>query len=132
MHSLFQEFYDDLKGVLCKADAARLYLPVLMDPVDGHQTINVEAQERNPSSLLHFMRRIMALRRQHKAFGRGTMELLHPRNRKVLAYLRQWRNETILVVANLSRFAQPCELDLAAFQGRTPLEMFGHLKGLVF
>jgi maltose alpha-D-glucosyltransferase/alpha-amylase len=118
----------DRNGGFSKADAARLYLPVLMDPVYGHQTINVEAQERNPSSLLHFMRRIMALRRQHKAFGRGTMELLHPRNRKVLAYLRQWRNETILVVANLSRFAQPCELDLAAFQGRTPLEMFGHTE----
>ncbi len=115
----------DRNAGFSKADAARLYLPLLMDPVYGYGSINVEAQQRNPSSLLHFMRRIISLRRQHKAFGRGSMEFLHPANRKILAYLRRWRGEVILAVANLSRFVQPCELDLREFDGWTPVEMIG-------
>jgi len=109
-------------------DPARLYLPVIMDPVYGYQGLNVEAQERSRSSLLHFMRRLISLRRQHKAFGRGTMEFLDADNRKVLAYLRRYQGETILCVANLSRFVQPVELDLREFDGWTPVEMIGRTE----
>ncbi len=118
----------DRNAGFSKADPARLYLPVLMDPVYGYGAVNVEAQQRNPSSFLHFMKRIIALRRQHKAFGRGTMEFLHPENRKVLTYLRRYRGEIILAVANLSRFVQPVELDLSEFQGWTPVEMIGRIE----
>jgi maltose alpha-D-glucosyltransferase/alpha-amylase len=110
------------------ADPARLYLPVIMDPVYGYQAINVEAQERSRSSLLQFMRRLISLRRQHKAFGRGSMEFLDADNRKVLAYLRRYQGETILCVANLSRFVQPVELDLREFDGFTPVEMIGRTE----
>jgi maltose alpha-D-glucosyltransferase/alpha-amylase len=109
-------------------DPARLYLPPIMDPVYGYQSVNVEAQQRNPSSLLQFMKRMIGLRRQYKAFGRGSLEFLHPRNHRVLAYIRRWRGEVILCVANLSRYAQPVELDLSQFSGWTPLEMIGHTE----
>ena len=109
-------------------DPARLYLPVIMDPVYGYQAINVEAQERSRSSLLQFMRRLISLRRQHKAFGRGSMEFLDADNRKLLAYLRRYQGETILCVANLSRFVQPVELDLREFNGFTPVEMIGRTE----
>jgi maltose alpha-D-glucosyltransferase/alpha-amylase len=115
----------DRNAGFSRCDPARLYLPLIMDPVYGYQAVNVEAQQRNPSSLLHFMKQIIALRRQHKAFGRGTLEILKPRNRKILAYLRRWRGESILCVANLSRYVQPCELDLSAFRGAVPVEMIG-------
>ena len=98
-----------------------------MDPVYGYQAINVEAQLREPSSLLHWMRRIIALRKRFKAFGRGTLEFLQPANRKVLAYLRRYEDELILCVANLSRFVQPVELDLSPFEGYTPVELFGRV-----
>ena len=116
----------DRNGGFSRCDPARLYLPPIMDAVYGYQGLNVESQERNPSSLLQFMKRLIALRRQHKAFGRGTIEFLHPRNRRILAYLRRWRGEVILCVANLSRYIQPAELDLRDFNGWTPVEMFGH------
>ncbi len=110
------------------ADIARLYLPVIMDPVYGYQAVNVEAQERDPSSMLHFMRRMIALRRQHKAFGRGATYFLKPQNRKILAYIRSYKGEILLIVANLSRFVQPAELDLADFSGRIPVEMIGRTE----
>ena len=110
------------------ADPASLYLPVIMDPVYGYTAINVEAQQRDPSSLLHFMKRMIALRRQHKAFGRGTIEFLRPENRKVLVYLRRWRADVLLVVANLSRFVQPVELDLGEFRDWVPVEMIGRTE----
>jgi len=110
------------------ADVARLYLPVIMDPVYGYQAVNVEAQERNPSSMLHFMRRMIALRRQHKAFGRGSIAFLKPPNRTILAYIRSYKGEIILVVANLSRFVQPAELNLAGYRGRIPVEMIGRTE----
>ncbi len=118
----------DRNAGFSRADPQRLYLPPIMDAVYGYHAINVEAQQRNSSSLLHFMKRMIALRRQHKAFGRGTLEFLRPRNRKALAYVRRWRGEVILCVANLSRFAQPVELDLAEFRGFTPLEMIGRTE----
>jgi maltose alpha-D-glucosyltransferase/alpha-amylase len=118
----------DRNAGFSRADPARLYLPPIMDPVYGYEAVNVEAQERNPSSLLHFMRRLIALRRQHKAFGRGTLEFLRPSNRKVLAYLRRYRGEVILAVANLSRFVQPVELALREFDGWMPVEMMGRIE----
>ena len=111
----------DRNAGFSRCDPARLYLPVIMDPVYGYQGLNVEAQERDRSSLLHFMKRLISLRRQHKAFGRGSIEFLSPRNRRILAYLRRWRGEVILCVANMSRYVQPAELDLSAFNGWTPL-----------
>ena len=110
------------------ADPARLYLPVIMDPVYGYQSINVEAQERDPSSMLHFMRRMISLRRQHKALGRGSIEFIKPHNRTIFAYTRHYKGEIILVVTNLSRFVQPAELDLSAFKGRIPVEMIGRTE----
>jgi maltose alpha-D-glucosyltransferase/alpha-amylase len=107
------------------ADAAALYSPVIVDPVYGYESVNVEAQERIPGSLLHWMRRILRVRAQYPAFGRGTLRFLHPENTRVLAYLRQHEGVTILCVANLSRFAQYVELDLSVFNGMVPVEMIG-------
>ena len=108
-----------------RADLARLYSPVVMDPVYGYPAVNVEAQESDAASLLYWMRNMIRLRKLFKVFGRGTMEFLSPANRKVLAYLRRYREGVILCVANLSRTVQPAELDLSAFAGLTPVEMLG-------
>ncbi len=118
----------DRNGGFSRADFARLYSPPIMDPVYGYQAINVEAQLREPSSLLHWMRRIIALRKRFKAFGRGTLEFLHPANRKILAYFRRYEDELILCVANLARFIQPVELDLSRYKGYTPVELFGRVR----
>lgn len=118
----------DRNAGFSRADPAELYLPVIMDPVYGYQGVNVEAQQRNPSSFYHFIRRMIALRKQYKAFGRGTIQFLQPENRKVLAYLRRYREEVILVTANLSRFVQPAELDLSEFNGWNPVEMLGRVE----
>jgi maltose alpha-D-glucosyltransferase/alpha-amylase len=107
---------------------AKLYSPVVMDPVWGYEAINVEAQQSDPSSLLSWMRNMIALRKLFQVFGRGTLKFLNPANRKILAYIREYKNEKILCVANLSRFAQPVELDLAAYIGLTPIEMLGYVE----
>ena len=96
-----------------------------MDPVYGYQAINVEAQERYPFSPLNWMKRLIAMRKQHRVFGRGTIEFVGCPNRKVVAFLRRDEHETILFVANLSRAVQPAELDVKAFAGRIPIEMWG-------
>jgi maltose alpha-D-glucosyltransferase/alpha-amylase len=125
---------------------ARLYFPVIMDPIWGYQAINVEAQQADPSSLLHWNRNMIALRKLFRVFGRGTQEFLNPDNRKVLAYLRHYDpespsvtqtppasasaapfSETVLCVANLSRFSQPVSLDLSRFHGMIPVEMLGYV-----
>ncbi len=103
----------------------RLYLPVNIDPAYHYEAVNVEAQEENPNSLLNWTKRLIALRKQFRAFGRGTLEFLFPSNQRVLAYLRRYEEEIILVVANLSRFAQAVQLDLHKFVGHTPVELFG-------
>ncbi len=103
----------------------RLYLPVNIDPAYHYEAINVEAQQENGNSLLNWTKRIIALRKQYRAFGRGTLEFLLPSNKRVLTFIRRYEEEIILVVANLSRFAQAVELDLSKFQGYTPVEMFG-------
>ena len=115
----------DRNGGFSKADPARLYAPPIMDPVYGFQAINVEAQERSPFSLLNWMKRMIGLRKQTRVFGRGTIEFLPSRNRKVLTYVRKWQDDTILCVANLSRAVQPVELDLGRFKGMIPVEMLG-------
>ncbi len=110
---------------------AKLYFPVIMDPIWGYQSINVEAQQSDQSSLLHWTRNMIALRKLFHVFGRGTQEFLNPENRKILAYLRQYdgdgNSETVLCVANLSRFSQPVSLDLARFAGMIPFEMLGYV-----
>jgi maltose alpha-D-glucosyltransferase/alpha-amylase len=115
----------DRNAGFSKGDPARLYAPLIMDPVYGYQAINVEAQEGSAFSLLNWMRRLIALRKQFKVFGRGTLQFLHPSNRKVLAYVRRHEDEQVLCIANLSRSTQPVELDLSAFTGLTPVEMLG-------
>jgi maltose alpha-D-glucosyltransferase/alpha-amylase len=115
----------DRNGGFSRADTQRLYLPPIMDPVYGFAAVNVEAQSRSPASLLNWTRRLIAARLAHPAFSRGTLRLLRPGNRKVLAYLREIDGEAILCVANLARSSQPVELDLASFKGRVPLELLG-------
>jgi maltose alpha-D-glucosyltransferase/alpha-amylase len=122
----------DRNAGFSKAVPAKLYFPVIMDPIWGYQAINVEAQESDPSSLLHWTRNMIALRKLFQVFGRGTLEFLHPENRKILAYIRDCEfpdghSETILCVANLSRFAQPVSLDLTKYSGRQPVEMLGYV-----
>ena len=115
----------DRNAGFSRANPQRLYLPVIIDPEYHYEAINVEAQQSNPHSLLWWMRRVIAQRKQTKAFGRGTLEFLFPENRRVLAFVRAYGEERVLVVANLSRFAQSVELPLAKLQGLTPVEMFG-------
>jgi maltose alpha-D-glucosyltransferase/alpha-amylase len=115
----------DRNAGFSRADPARLYAPPIMDPIYGFQAINVEAQARAPFSLLCWMKRMIALRKQCTVFGRGTIEFLPVANRKVLVYVRKHGDDTILCVANLSRSVQPVELDLSAFCGLVPVEIFG-------
>ncbi len=110
------------------ANPHKLYLPVIIDPEYHYEAINVELQQGNAQSLLWWMKRMLSLRRRSKVFGRGTIEFLHPSNRKVLAFIRRYEEEKVLVVANLSRFAQWVELDLSAFKGHVPLDLFGRMK----
>ncbi len=118
----------DRNGGFSRADPARLYAPTIMDPVYGYEAVNVEAQSRSLSSLLSATKRLIAVRKSTLAFGRGTMAFIRPENRSVLAYVRQYQDEVILCVANLSRSAQATELDLSAFKGRIPLEMLGRTR----
>ena len=122
------QWTSDRNGGFSRADPAALYAPLIMDPVYGYQSINVEAQERSPFSLLQWMKRMIMLRRQHKTFGRGSIRFLHPVNRKVLAFVREWAGERILVVANLARTVQPVALDLSCFAGLAPVEMVGRTE----
>ncbi len=115
----------DRNAGFSRADPARLYLPPVMDAVYGFEAVNVEAQNRSPSSLLNWMKRLIAARKLHQAFGRGTLSFLYPGNRKVLAYIREHHGETVLCVANLSRAPQPVELDLSKYKGRVPVELLG-------
>ena len=104
--------------------SAALYHPVIVDPPYGYHTVNVEAQETMVTSLLQWVRAIVRLRRRYRAFGRGTFEPIAPENRRVLAFLRRWEDEVILCVNNLSRHAQYAELDLSAFAGWSPMELW--------
>jgi maltose alpha-D-glucosyltransferase/alpha-amylase len=120
------QWTSDRNAHFSRADPARLYSPVIMDPIYGYQAVNVESQERDGASLLQWMKNLIGLRKLFPAFGLGSLEFLHPANRKVLAYVRRHGTDTILCVASLSRSVQPVELDLGAFAGCTPVEMLGY------
>ena len=113
----------DRNGGFSRVDPARLFLPAIQDSVYGFTSVNIESQASNPSSLLNWMRKQIAVRRRHRAFGRGTLRFLYPANRKVLAYLRSDENETILCVANVSAAPQAVELELGEFSGFVPKEL---------
>ena len=115
----------DRNAGFSRANPQKLFLPTIVDPEYNYETVNVEAQRSNPNSLWWWMKRLIGIRSRYQAFGRGSFELLSPDNRKVLAFIRTYQGEHILVVANLSRFTQAVELDLSAFQGTTPVEIFG-------
>jgi maltose alpha-D-glucosyltransferase/alpha-amylase len=126
------QWSSDRNAGFSKCDPARLYFPVVMDPIYGYQVINVEAQLSDQSSLLHWTRNMIALRKLFQVFGRGTLKFLNPANRKILAYLRDLdrgdgSRETVLCVANLSRFAQPVSLALVDYAGYEPVEMLGYV-----
>ncbi|MEP7289274.1 MAG: maltose alpha-D-glucosyltransferase [Chloroflexota bacterium] len=110
------------------ADSAQLYAPVVSDPVYGYMAINVEGQQRTPSSLLNWMKRVIHLRKLNPVFGRGAITFFQPTNTKVLAFVRSLGDSNILCVNNLSRFVQPAELDLSVFAGYTPVELFGETR----
>ncbi len=118
----------DRNAGFSRADWARLYSPVIMDPVYGYQAVNVEAQQRVATSLLNWMKRLIAVRKRYKAFGRGTIRFLHPENQKILVYIREWENETILCVVNLSRYVQGAVIDLTEFDGWQPVELMGETR----
>src|SRR6266446_3459845 len=114
----------DRNAGFSRANPQQLYLPVTIDPEYHYEAVNVENQQKNLSSLLWWTRRVIAMRKNFKAFSRGSLEFLYPDNAKVLAFLRRWENETIVMVANLSRFSQSAELDLSRFAGCVPMEVF--------
>jgi maltose alpha-D-glucosyltransferase/alpha-amylase len=115
----------DRNAGFSRADPQRLYLPLIMDPIYGYQAVNVEAQGRDPSSLLNWTRRILSVRGQYHCFGRGVLDFVRPQNRKIIAYVRSYGAEIVLCVANLSQTAQAAELDLSKYKGRVPVELMG-------
>ena len=119
------QWTEDRNGGFSRADPGSMVLPPIMDSVYGYAALNVEAQTKDQHSLLNWMRRMLTLRRNHKVFGRGAFQFLYPRNRRILAYTREYEGETVLCVANLSRTPQAVELDLAAYAGRVPIELTG-------
>jgi maltose alpha-D-glucosyltransferase / alpha-amylase len=126
------QWTSDRNAGFSRCDPARLYFPVIMDPIYGYQVVNVEAQQADQSSLLQWTRNMIALRKLFQVFGRGSLSFLNPSNRKILAYLRDMEledgtHQTVLCVANLSRFAQPVSLDLSAYEGMEPVEMLGYV-----
>jgi maltose alpha-D-glucosyltransferase/alpha-amylase len=115
----------DRNGGFSRCDPARLFLPTIMDPVNGYEAVNVEAQSRNIASLLSWTKRLISVRKSSKVFGRGSLSFIRTGNRSVLVYVRQHENDVILCVSNLSRSAQATEIDLSPWRGRVPLEMLG-------
>ena len=118
----------DRNAGFSSANRQQLYLPVIVDPEYHYEAVNVEVQQANPQSMLWWMKRLITLRKDHPAFSRGTLTFLHPDNHRVLAFLRAFDGETVLVLANLSRFVQPVSLDLATFTGRVPVELMGRVE----
>ncbi|MBN1205072.1 MAG: maltose alpha-D-glucosyltransferase [Myxococcaceae bacterium] len=115
----------DRNAGFSRADSARLYAPVIADPVYGYQAINVEAQERIKTSLLHWVKRLIKVRQRYPAFALGRLRFVNPDNRRVLAFTREWQGQTILILCNLSRFAQPAVVDLREWEGYVPVELMG-------
>jgi maltose alpha-D-glucosyltransferase/alpha-amylase len=119
------QWTSDRNGGFSRCDPARLYLPMIMDPVYGYEAVNVEAQSRSLASLLSWTKRLIAVRKSSKVFSRGSLSFIRPTNRSVLVYVRQYEDEVLVCVANLSRSAQAAEIDLAPWRGRQPLELLG-------
>jgi maltose alpha-D-glucosyltransferase/alpha-amylase len=115
----------DKNAGFSRANPQKLVLPVIIDPDYHYEAVNVDTQQRTPGSLLWWTKRLVALRKRHAAFGRGSLELLRPDNPRILAFVRRCEGEVLLVVANLSRFVQFVELDLSAWKGSVPIELFG-------
>jgi maltose alpha-D-glucosyltransferase/alpha-amylase len=113
----------DRNAGFSRADFAQLYLPVIMDSVYGYEAVNVEAQRKNPTSLLHWVRQLIALRRRHPALSRGSLEIIRSKNRRIFAFTRTYKDEILLCAFNLARSSQPAELDLRRYQGLTPFDM---------
>jgi maltose alpha-D-glucosyltransferase/alpha-amylase len=122
------QWSSDRNAGFSRANAQRLYLPPIIDSEFHFEAVNVEAQQNNSDSLLWWTKRIIAKRKEHKVFGRGSIEFLQTDNSRVLAFVREYEHEAILVVANLSRFVQCVEIELARFEGVTPHEIFGRTK----
>ncbi|WP_247233183.1 maltose alpha-D-glucosyltransferase [Telluribacter sp. SYSU D00476] len=114
----------DRNAGFSNANPQKLYLPTILDPEYHYESVNVETQRRNPSSLLWFMKRMINMRKRYKAFGRGDMKFINVDNPKVLAFVRTYEEETVLVMVNLSRYSQPAELDLSEYKGFQPVEVF--------
>ena len=119
------QWSSDKNAGFSRASPHALYFPIILDPEYHYEAINVETQQRNPSSLFWWMKRALSLRKRYQSFGRGSLQFLRPENRKILAFVRRHGNEVILVIANLSRFPQPLSLDLSEFRGLIPVELFG-------
>jgi len=122
------QWSSDRNAGFSRTNPQKLYLPITIDPQYHYESVNVETQQNNPHSLLWWMKHLIEQRKQSKAFSRGSLEFLRPSNRKVLAFYRRYQDETILVVANLSRLPQHAELDLSSNKGQTPVEIFGRTK----
>ncbi|MCA9471700.1 MAG: maltose alpha-D-glucosyltransferase [Nitrospirales bacterium] len=118
----------DRNAGFSRANPHKLYLPIIIDPEYHYEAVNVELQQNNAQSLLWWMKRMLSIRKQFKVFGRGSIHFLHPANRKVIVYLRQYGEELVLIAANLSRYAQCVELDLSKYKGRVPISVFGKTK----
>jgi maltose alpha-D-glucosyltransferase/alpha-amylase len=118
----------DRNAGFSRADPQQLFSPVIIDPVYGYQAVNVESEENDSASLLNWTRNMIRMRRLFKVFGRGTIEFLKPANRAILAYVRRDQDDVVLCVANLARNVQPAHLDLSAFAGMVPIEMFGYTE----
>ena len=122
------QWSSDKNAGFSRANPQSLYLPIILDPAYHYEACNVEAQLSNPHSLLWWMRRLLTFRKRWRALGEGKCEFLQPDNHKILSYILRHENEILLVVANLSRFAQPVELDLSAYKQMVPVELFGRMK----
>ena len=122
------QWSSDKNAGFSRANPQSLYLPIILDPSYHYEAVNVEAQLANPHSQLWWMRRILLLRKRWRALGEGKCEFLQPDNNKILSYVLRHEQEIILVVANLSRFTQPVELDLSGFKSLVPIELFGRTK----
>ena len=122
------QWSSDKNAGFSRASPHALYLPIILDPEYHYESVNVEAQQVNPHSLLWWTKRVLALRKRWRALGQGTLEFLQPENRKVLVFTRHDKDQNILVAANLSRFPQPVSLDLSRYQGTIPVELFGQTE----
>jgi maltose alpha-D-glucosyltransferase/alpha-amylase len=118
----------DRNGGFSTGDFAQMYAPPSMDPVYGYQAVNVEAQLRTPTSQLRWMRRFIALRKEHPVFGLGEYKPLPASNSRIFSHVRRYEEDVVLCVHNLARSAQAVELDLSDYEGRFPQEMFGHSR----